>query len=66
MMQGKLKMLPLHIQSFYTNQTSDIYPECGHGEQEGRPEIDSGFSLVHQTNDYEMYPSLNITKKVNK
>ena len=35
MMQDKWKMLPLHIQNIHINQSSDIYPSCGHGEQEG-------------------------------
>ena len=35
MMQEKWKMMALHIQNIHTNQNSDTYPECGHGELEG-------------------------------
>ena len=32
LIQEKGKILPLHIQNIHANGSSQLYPECGHGE----------------------------------
>ena len=35
LIQEKWKILPFHIQNIHENGSSQLYPECGHGELEG-------------------------------